>query len=305
LPKVKSIRPTWILFPAWVTRQYESLSTLWFLRSHLRDFQALGKGKYRLLDLGETICMNDVDISLVQSYFDAKSRIQFSKVNGQVYANVRGFVFALPFPHGIVQLDQTFFSGYYDSFDIRNGVVLDVGAFIGDTAVYFAARGAKKVIAYEPAPSLFKFALENIKLNKLDPVVELRKEAVDNVDGQTTLYFDTRHPSKSSTYFATTGTATFNVKTVAFSSLMKEVGHVDLLKMNCEGAEHRILMQAYSQGLMKEISYIIVEIHDECKRLLEILQRSGFKIISKASIARNVMMVSAENRQHTGAGGQR
>ena len=145
MQKAKFIRPVLRLLPAWVTRQYESLTTLWFLRSHHEDFQALGKGKYRLVDLDETICMNNVDISVVKSYFDSNGRIQFSKINGQVYANIMGFVFALPFPHGIIQLNQTFFSGYYDFFDFRNSVVLDIGAFIGDTAVYFAARGAKKL----------------------------------------------------------------------------------------------------------------------------------------------------------------
>jgi FkbM family methyltransferase len=250
------------------------------------------------LDLDEIICLNDVDLSVLKRYFSVEHKMSFSKLNGQVYANIRGFIFAFPFPHGIVQLDQTFFSGCFDSFDVSDGTVVDIGAFIGDTAVYFAAKGARRVIAYEPAPSLFEFAAQNIKSNKVDHIVDLRNEAVDNAGGQTTLYFARKHQSCSSTCFAPAHAATFKVKAVAFSNIIEEFGDVDLLKLNCEGAEHDILRQAYSQGLMRRISHVIVEIHGRPGNLLEILKSSGFKIVEKTSLAENVKIVSAKNERH-------
>jgi len=38
----------------------------------------------------------------------------------------------------------------YDWLDVKGKRVLDVGASIGDTAVYFALRGAREVVAFEP-----------------------------------------------------------------------------------------------------------------------------------------------------------
>jgi hypothetical protein len=40
----------------------------------------------------------------------------------------------------------------YSVVDMRNRDVVDVGAFVGDTAVYFIKRGAHKVLAIEPPP---------------------------------------------------------------------------------------------------------------------------------------------------------
>jgi len=40
----------------------------------------------------------------------------------------------------------------YDWLDVKGKRVLDVGASIGDTAVYFAVKGASEVVAFEPYP---------------------------------------------------------------------------------------------------------------------------------------------------------
>jgi len=59
----------------------------------------------------------------------------------------------------------------YERLNVDNRVVVDVGAYIGDSTVYFALKGAKKVIAVEPHPVAYKELLENIKLNRLEDIV--------------------------------------------------------------------------------------------------------------------------------------
>jgi len=41
--------------------------------------------------------------------------------------------------------------------------VVDIGAFVGDTAIYFAIKGAEKVIAIEPHPGAYEELAENIE----------------------------------------------------------------------------------------------------------------------------------------------
>jgi FkbM family methyltransferase len=41
-------------------------------------------------------------------------------------------------------------------------VVIDIGVFIGDSSIYFALRGAKRVIAVEPHSEAYKKTVENI-----------------------------------------------------------------------------------------------------------------------------------------------
>jgi len=57
-----------------------------------------------------------------------------------------------------------------DWLDVKGKRVLDVGASIGDTAVYFALRRATEVVAFEPYPFPYVFALKNIEVNGLKNV---------------------------------------------------------------------------------------------------------------------------------------
>lgn len=53
---------------------------------------------------------------------------------------------------------------HFFDFDLTGKVVVDVGGFVGDTALFFANLGAK-VIVYEPDPTNFSMLLRNIELN--------------------------------------------------------------------------------------------------------------------------------------------
>ncbi|MFA4640569.1 hypothetical protein [Pyrococcus kukulkanii] len=56
-------------------------------------------------------------------------------------------------------------------FDYIGKIVIDISGFIGDTAVYFAVNGAKKVYAYELHPSTFELLRENIKRNTSQDII--------------------------------------------------------------------------------------------------------------------------------------
>ena len=43
---------------------------------------------------------------------------------------------------------------------IRGKSVLDVGAFVGDSAMLFALRGARRVVAVEPSPWVYQWPRE-------------------------------------------------------------------------------------------------------------------------------------------------
>jgi len=46
-------------------------------------------------------------------------------------------------------------------------IILDIGAYVGDTAIYYASQGAE-VISLEPSPINYRYLVKNIKLNKLN-----------------------------------------------------------------------------------------------------------------------------------------
>lgn len=55
----------------------------------------------------------------------------------------------------------------YRNLNVKDKVVIDIGANNGDSAIYFALNGARRVIALEPYPHAFFLAERNIMENGL------------------------------------------------------------------------------------------------------------------------------------------
>jgi len=55
----------------------------------------------------------------------------------------------------------------------ENEIVIDIGANIGDSPIYFALNKAKYVIPLEPYPTTFNLAVQNIKVNNLNDKITI------------------------------------------------------------------------------------------------------------------------------------
>jgi len=56
----------------------------------------------------------------------------------------------------------------YKILRLENEIVIDIGANIGDSSIYFALNKAKYVIALEPYPFTFNLVVQNIMVNNLN-----------------------------------------------------------------------------------------------------------------------------------------
>lgn len=70
-------------------------------------------------------------------------------------------------------IEEQFICGNYDWLEVKNKQVLNIGAFMGDSAILFAYKGARQVIALEPMPSHYKAARMNIELNGMSDKITL------------------------------------------------------------------------------------------------------------------------------------
>jgi len=68
---------------------------------------------------------------------------------------------------------EIFIKEIYRPLNVEDRVVVDIGAFVGDTAIYFALRGAKHVYTYEPYPSHYELAKHYTKLLNLENKITL------------------------------------------------------------------------------------------------------------------------------------
>jgi FkbM family methyltransferase len=149
---------------------------------------------------------------------------------------------------------------------VRDGaVVLDLGASIGTFAIY-AATSARQVTiyAYEPLPSYFELMQENVRLNGLESSVKCFNYAVADRSGPRELAVE-----GSNFFFPTLLVSHANgshpripVSCTTLAEILESNGlqRIDLLKMDCEGAEYEILY-ATPHETFEKITEIRMEYH--------------------------------------------
>jgi hypothetical protein len=74
------------------------------------------------------------------------------------------------------------------------------------------------------------------------------------------------------------GKIRIQVNTIPLSSIIEELGFIDLLKLDCEGAEYEILSSAYKEGALDAVDKIAMEIHGSATPILKILSNAKFSI---------------------------
>lgn len=118
--------------------------------------------------------------------------------------------------------------------DVMGKVVLDVGAYVGDSVLLWLWKGAKQVIAVEPVPEHFEALKET---TKGFPVVTINAALGGPVPDLGAGYsgsgsYGLRRPRHVKAWL--------NVPVMRLMELVKQYGP-DVVKLNCEGCEHAML----------------------------------------------------------------
>ncbi len=145
-----------------------------------------------------------------------------------------------------------------------NTILLDIGAFIGDTVVYFAMHpNVKKIIAFEPHEKTFKILKENI--DKLPLVIKqkikLENKAITNKKGFVGL------SKKDITGFNKVCIGN-KIITTSLNSELKKLStfnsHI-VIKCDTEGSEYNIFLNSS----LKNVYALQIEFHKGYKNLVK------------------------------------
>lgn len=174
-------------------------------------------------------------------------------------------------------------SGNYDC-DCKEKIVLDIGGFQGESAVFFSGLGASKVIIYEPVTANQQFIKENVRLNHVN--VEIHEEGIGEKDGLINVPYDEdsyNNPfslvgSSRFGIISEKGTHKMKIKVRNVTDVINESG-ADIAKFDCEGSE-KYLVNVPTENLRK-IEYYIIEAHSPeiKKQLLQKFKDSGFNLV--------------------------
>jgi len=171
---------------------------------------------------------------------------------------------------------------YGEDFSQKN--VIDIGMSNADSSIYFAKKGARKVIGLEPDRSTYELAMYNIKHSKVDNVVIPINKALSSKSDKIELIKYDHNPNANSIdennmVLLKDLKHKETVEGISLENIISMFGgeEVHLLKMDCEGCEYSVL-RSLREGSFKNISEIIMEYHNGLKDLKKILQNNGFKV---------------------------
>jgi FkbM family methyltransferase len=180
-------------------------------------------------------------------------------------------------------LHEVFVQGVYAGHPrpLEGKVVLDIGGYLGDTAVYFGMRGAR-VTAYEPSPELFNLALRNVALNGVhadlvNAGVGCRNETLQltigdtGADGASTTLFPGEKPLNR----AHGGRA--SVPIVPFADVLAGFDSVFLAKIDCKGCEFPALLSLDPRDLRK-VEHFMLQCMRDPADLIAKLEGCGYSI---------------------------
>jgi len=175
-----------------------------------------------------------------------------------------------------------FTKGEYEISEVLSGLrgreVVDVGANVGDSALYFVLNGARKVIAVEPLPNVAKCAEENVKLSGATDKVRVLNAALSSGPVSVPCDYDL---SSSAGFSTLKGSGSCRVPGVSLDELLSMVNDPYLLKIDCEGCEAQVILGPERERL-RAFEHIILETHPlnsgvSDEKLLASLKKLGFE----------------------------
>lgn len=167
-------------------------------------------------------------------------------------------------------------------------VMVDIGANAGYASTFFFSHFPKaRIISFEPLPTNFELLSKNQRQNTFLNW-QIIPKAVGKNNGKISLFFQKSKglTPVSSIYadFDSNNQDCIEVEMVSLSQIFQdfELSKIDLLKLDCEGAEYEILYHT-PQEYLNRISCIVMETHQRAnenenqKSLEKFLQSISFQ----------------------------
>lgn len=154
----------------------------------------------------------------------------------------------------------------YEQIDAAGKTVVDVGAYNGDSAMYFVKnRMAKRVIALEPVESLYRIALRNVSRMHLRGKIKLFNIALaGECNG-----------NNAESFSLSLGA---NPRTVSLGNLIKRYKIRNaVLKIDCEGCEYG-LIGGVDRNTAKSFDTVVVKYHRGYINIVRKLEQLGYTV---------------------------
>lgn len=163
---------------------------------------------------------------------------------------------------GKTQLDVApiFVGEVYKFLPVCDKVVVDIGASIGDSSIYFASRGARRVLALESDITRFELAKKNIIANNLSDKIDIIQARCIGMESED--HDDAKLD-----------------QAMTLDQIIKKLGYSppDILKMACWGCEYDVLLTTPNE-IISRFNHIQVQYLFGYRNLKEKLEECNFHV---------------------------
>lgn len=167
------------------------------------------------------------------------------------------------------------FENYGDISDAK--VILNVGAHVGATTLYFAKHSNAKIFDFEPEADNFNQLKKNIETNNLGHRVFAFHQAVWKENGKVKLIFNRKNRGGCSIANCK-GDERFEAPAVTLETIIEQNGLDDtFLKLDAQGAEWEILSNTPKETFSKIRSGTIELNGADVERMENLLHEMGFQ----------------------------
>ena len=193
-------------------------------------------------------------------------------------------------------IDDIFSKAYTKHFSLpKNPTIIDIGAHIGSFSLLMSHLYPKsKIYAYEPHPENFSLLKENILLNKKTNIAPFQLSISDSSTPKI-LYTGKNNACHS---FYEKSLSSNKVKSTTLEKVTSSIkGNIDLLKVDCEGAEYPIILNSPESAFLK-IKKIVLEYHERFSpnnknQLIKHLSKLGYSTkLEKTNLKRGIIYAS-------------
>ncbi len=166
-------------------------------------------------------------------------------------------------------------------FSVTPPVVIDCGANIGLSAIYFSETYGARVHAYEADPVISKVLQRNVENNVTKGTVEVTNKAVWVDDKGVMFDVEGAYSGQVHKHGHQLVKETLRLPSVRLRDLIVETGNADFLKLDIEGAENEALLDC--AGALSGLDYIFIEWHSvildsqHLGEILNLLKEEGFR----------------------------
>lgn len=174
------------------------------------------------------------------------------------------------------ELKQMFVDEIYKDLPVQGKIVVDVGANIGDSSIYFITKGAERVIAIEPFPTNFELGKKNVEINHLSEKITFIHAGISDKIREIPISTDIENGYTS--FRLKEHENGLKISTLALRDLVERFDlRSAVLKLDCESCEYDAILTS-STDTLSRFDYMLIEYHDGYETLKNRLEESRFTV---------------------------